>query len=96
MAHYLVAKLVIHDRDVYQTYSDRFMEVFAQYHGKMLAVDENPNILEGEWSVTRTVLIEFPTQEALNNWYESDAYQSIAKHRYAASTADVVILEGLS
>ena len=96
MTVYALATLNIHDRDRYAEYEAGFMEVFAQYAGKLLAVDEAVDALEGEWPFTRTVIIEFPSKSDLLAWYESDAYQAILAHRQAASTGNVVILDGLT
>lgn len=95
MAHYLIATITIVDRETYGRYEAGFMEIFQQYSGKVLAVDENPHLLEGEWTVTRTVLIEFPDAEQAMAWYESEDYQALARHRYAASEANIVMIKGL-
>jgi len=94
MAHYLVATINIHDRAEYAKYEADFMEVFSQFEGSILAADESPTTLEGDWTATRTVLISFPNADAAMEWYQSDAYQEIAKHRFAASTANVAMLKG--
>jgi uncharacterized protein (DUF1330 family) len=36
------------------------MEIFSKYAGRVLSVDEAPTVLEGQWSFTRTVLLDFP------------------------------------
>ncbi len=95
MTVYAIATLNIHDRDRYAAYEDNFMEIFTNYDGSLLAVDENPSTLEGVWDFTRTVLISFPDRAALDTWYQSDAYQQILAHRLAASEGNVVILQGL-
>ncbi len=94
MSHYLVAQIEIADREQYRDYEAGFVEVFAKYKGKMLAVDEQPDLLEGNWSFTRTVLIEFPSSEAALDWYRSAEYQDLAKHRFASSSANIVLIEG--
>ena len=80
MAVYLMAQIQIRDRGRYGQYEVGFMDIFRQYQGKVLSVDEAPQILEGEWPHTRTVLIEFPTREEANAWYESEEYQALARH----------------
>ena len=95
MTAYAIATLNIHDRDTYAKYEADFMSVFAQFAGKVLAVDETPETLEGEWPFTRTVIIEFPSKQDLRAWYESDGYQRILKHRLDASTGNVVVLDAL-
>lgn len=95
MTTYLIAQIDIHDRDRYAEYEAGFFEIFAQYGGKMLSVEEDTETLEGEWPFSRTVLIEFPSKEIASAWYESDEYQALAQHRFAASTANAVLIEGL-
>ena len=95
MAHYLVAQIDIKDREKYAEYEAGFIDIFASYKGKLLSVDENVSLLEGKWPATRTVLIEFPSKEEALAWYESEEYQSLAKHRFASSTSDIVIISGL-
>jgi len=96
MAVYFVAQISIHDRAEYSKYEAGFMPVFEKYKGRLLAVDEAPEVLEGTWNCTRTVLIEFPTREDALAWAGSAEYQAIAKHRWAASTGNVAMIKSLS
>tara|TARA_A100001015_G_scaffold275023_1_gene331922 strand:+ start:125 stop:523 length:399 start_codon:yes stop_codon:yes gene_type:complete len=96
MSVYLIAQINIHNRERYAQYEAGFMEIFAQYGGEMLAVDEAPTVLEGQWPHTRTVLIRFADKVSADAWYKSDAYQQLARHRWEASVADVAILQGVS
>jgi|TARA_B110000240_G_scaffold195311_1_gene244612 uncharacterized protein (DUF1330 family) len=95
MTHYLIARIDINDQEGYSKYQAGFMEIFSQYDGKMLSVDEAPKLIEGEWPVSRTVLIEFPSKESAMAWYESEAYQALAQHRFASSDGNIVLLKGL-
>lgn len=95
MSVYAVALIGIHDREEYGYYEQRFMDIFSKYEGKLLAVDEAPKVLEGEWSWTRTVMLEFPNEDKLRTWYESEAYQALAQHRLAASKANIAVVKGL-
>ena len=81
MSVYLVAQINIHDRDRYAQYEAGFMDVFAQYGGEILAVDEAPAVLEGQRSRTRTVLVRFADDAAAGSWYDSEAYRELAHHR---------------
>jgi uncharacterized protein (DUF1330 family) len=71
------------------------MAVFSRYKGKLLSVDEDAQTLEGVWPATRTVLIEFPSQDDALAWYRSDEYQELAKHRFASSDGNVVLIRGV-
>ena len=95
MSIYLIANLNIHDRDRYAQYEAGFLEIFEKYNGRILAVDEDQEILEGDYDATRTVLIEFPSHDAAKAWYESEAYQELAEHRWAASDGSTIMIQGL-
>jgi len=94
MSVYLIAQLNIQDREEYSAYEAGFMDIFARYDGKLLSVDEAPEILEGECTFTRTVLIEFPSKAAADAWYHSEAYQALAQHRFAASDGNIIMIKG--
>jgi uncharacterized protein (DUF1330 family) len=50
-------------------------------------------VVEGEWPWTRTVLLRFPSKEAFDRWYGSPEYQEIARTRWAAATANLILVE---
>jgi uncharacterized protein (DUF1330 family) len=60
----------------------------------ILAVDRKPTVIEGTWETTQTVLLEFESVQAANDWYYSDAYQAAVTLRQAAATCNGVILNG--
>lgn len=94
MPAYLIAQLTIHDRDRYSEYGAGFMDILSKYEGKLLSVDESPDVIEGAWDYTRTVLLEFSSEAAAKRWYDSAEYQKLAQHRLAASTANLVLIKG--
>ncbi len=95
MAHYLIDHIDINYREKYAKYESGFLDFFLIFYGKILSVEENEHLLEGQWPFTRTVLIEFPSQEDALDWYNSIEYQVLVQHRFAASTANIVIVSGL-
>lgn len=60
----------------------------------ILAVDTEPQVLEGNWHGHQTVMLEFDSVEAAREWYESEAYQKAAKLRQAAADCNAVIVSG--
>jgi uncharacterized protein (DUF1330 family) len=70
------------------------MDIFNAFGGKLLSVEEAPEVIEGRWAYTRTVLLEFPSEAQAHAWYGSADYQAIAKHRRSASTANLVLIRG--
>ncbi|MGW1198391.1 DUF1330 domain-containing protein [Streptomyces sp. NPDC002536] len=47
------------------------------YQGRLLAFGQ-PQRLEGTGKLTRTAILEFPSEDASRGWYESAAYQELA------------------
>ena len=94
MSAYFVALIDIHDAELYGEYLEGFDEVFAKYHGEVVAVEDQPRVLEGDWPAGRLVLIRFPTEQALRSWYESPEYQRILEYRRKASTGCVAVVTG--
>jgi len=90
---YFVAQIDIENRVEYQKYLDGYDEVFEKHKGIVLAVDDDPTILEGKWPYTRTVIIGFPDKNEAMRWYESTDYQKLVKHRHSASDANIVLIE---
>ena len=95
MSAYCVAKIEIHDPSHYAKYSEGFMEILERYKGRVLSVDENPTVLEGSWSSTRTVILEFENKKSALTWYQSVEYQRLAQSRFDSSTGDVVVIKGI-
>lgn len=94
MSTYFVARITIHDPSGYDRYLEGFDAAFAGHGGEVLAVDDAPVVMEGRWPCTRTVLIRFPDLAAARGWYDSPAYQALARLRQAAANADIVLVEG--
>lgn len=95
MIHYFIAQIKIKDSDEYQKYLDKFDDIFSRYKGEYLAIDESPVLLEGDWNYTKSVLIKFKSKQDFEDWYYSDDYQKILKHRLNASKCDTILVEGL-
>jgi len=95
MTVYAIAQLTITDRAAYNRYQSRFMEVMNRFRGHLLAADEHPKILEGQWDREKLVLMSFPDEAAFYEWANSPAYQEISKDRQAGSNAVVLLVRGI-
>ncbi|MGV0745950.1 DUF1330 domain-containing protein [Mycolicibacterium sp. XJ870] len=60
----------------------------------VVAVDQKPEVIEGTWHGTQTVVLEFESVDAAKEWYYSDAYQEAVKIRSRAADCNGVILSG--
>lgn len=99
MAVYAVIQLRIHDRERYNRYMNnfvaRFADVFGKFGGKLLAAEDEPRVLEGEWwDRNKVVLMEFPDTAAFTAWATSPEYNEIAVDRKAGAEAVVLLVKG--
>lgn len=76
------------------------MAEYAKLAGKamagatVVAVDQKPEVIEGQWHGTQTVVLEFESVDAARAWYNSDAYQAAAKVRQSAAECNGAIISG--
>ncbi|BBZ38416.1 DUF1330 domain-containing protein [Mycobacterium conspicuum] len=95
MTVYAIAQLRFTDRAAYDRYQASFMEVFARHQGTLLAADESPEVVEGQWDREKVVLMSFPDEAAFRRWAESPEYQQISRDRRAGADTVVLLAKGL-
>lgn len=61
---------------------------------KVLAAYGEQQILEGSKS-EGMVIAEFSSIESAKGWYESDAYQGVAQHRFKGAVYTGIIVQGV-
>jgi uncharacterized protein (DUF1330 family) len=93
---YAIAQLRFTDRAAYDRYQIRFMDVFRRYRGTLLAADESPQLVEGQWDRDKVVLMSFPDEAEFRLWSESPDYQEISKDRRAGADTVVLLAKGLA
>jgi uncharacterized protein (DUF1330 family) len=92
---FVIVQIAINDRDGYHQYEIAgHQEIFDEFNGKVVGLDEDVEIVEGSWPCTRTVLIEFPNKELARAWYDSDEYQAVVGLRHGSTTSNLVIVSG--
>lgn len=94
MSCYFIAQITIHDPEEYGRYLAGTDDILAKHGAKVLIVEDNPTVLEGEWPCTRTVVIRFPSEAHARRWYDSPEYRAIAQHRFRASDASAIFARG--
>lgn len=95
MPFYFIANIKLTDESGYKKYVEKSGEIFSKYNGEYLAVDNNPEVLEGNWQFSRIVIIKFETKSDFQKWYNSTEYQEILKYRLSSSRCDTILVKGL-
>lgn len=96
MTVYAIAQISIHDPATYHRYVVRFMPVLAHFGGTLLAADDRPDVIEGEWNREKVILLRFPDRAGFDAWAQSPQYQEISRDRLAATDGEVIVIRGLT
>ncbi len=72
---YVIVTETIKDPVGLEAYARAAAATLLASGGSILAVDDGPQQLEGDWHGDRTVVIEFESVEAARAWYESAEYE---------------------
>jgi len=95
MAHYGIFDVTITDLEKYKEYMMLVKPVIEAAGGRYLVRGGAHQVLEGDWHPTRLVLLEFPSAEAVQSFYQSPEYRGLKAMREACSRANLVTVEGV-
>jgi uncharacterized protein (DUF1330 family) len=79
---YIIANLVINDKDTYRIYEKGFFPLLKKYDGEFITFDNDAKHLEGEVKIEgRIIIFTFPSVETAENWFNDPNYQELAENR---------------
>lgn len=91
---YAIFTLDVHDEARLFEYIQAATPSVLAVGGNVLVAGAPERVLEGEWHGNRTAIIEFPTIEAAQRWYDCEAYQDVIGLRHQAAASNAVIIAG--
>jgi uncharacterized protein (DUF1330 family) len=89
-AAYLVGHITIKDPGQWKIYTEGVATTLKPFGAELIFRGKRATVLCGEHSYQNAVVIKFPDQSALQQWYNSKAYQDLIPTRDKA--ADVVLI----
>jgi uncharacterized protein (DUF1330 family) len=95
MSVYAIAMFSITDRLAYGRYQAQFMGVLNRHKGRLLAADEHPVVVEGNWDRDKVVMLSFPSEADFREFADSPEYQEISKDRRAGTNGFVLLVRGI-
>jgi uncharacterized protein (DUF1330 family) len=94
MSVYVIAQGKIEDRAMLDQNVAKVMPTIEAYQSRVVAFDEQPEVIEGPIAHPRTVIIEFPSISAFRAWYDSPEYQLILPLRLKSTRGTLIVAEG--
>jgi uncharacterized protein (DUF1330 family) len=95
MSAYIIARIQVTDPAKYQEYTKLTPGAIARYGGKFIVRGGKTVSLEGEPENRRLVVIEFPTLQQAQAFYDSPEYGAARQVRYGAAVAQFLAVEGV-
>lgn len=95
MTAYVIANVDVFDPERYEEYRRRVPATIAAFGGRYLARGGRVEVMEGEWSPERLVIVEFESFERAQAWLSSEEYAPLKAIRESSAHADLVITEGV-
>lgn len=94
MSAYVIVNVDTKHPEEYEHYKEMAQRTVAQYGGRYLVRGGQMNVLEGSWTPTRIVVLEFPSYEKAHEWWRSAEYAPAKALRQKLSTTDLLIVDG--
>jgi uncharacterized protein (DUF1330 family) len=89
MTAYLIGNYDITNEEGYQSYIEAVVPTMLSHGGEILVAGPGSEIIEGAPGAI-TVVLKFPSMEALQGWYDSSEYQEIIALRTENTEGSVV------
>jgi len=94
MSAYIVANVRVTDPRQYEEYK-HLSTLAMQAHGaEVLVRGGRAEVLEGDWTPSRMVVMRFPTMMQAHAFYDSPEYARARAARTGAAVMHMVLLEG--
>ncbi|NCF17319.1 MAG: DUF1330 domain-containing protein [Haliea sp.] len=95
MTAYAIVDLEVFDIEKYLRYQRAVRPLLESLGARYLARGGEFQVFEGDYQPSRLILVEFPSLEAMDDFFHSEAYQSLEPQRKACSSARILGVEGL-
>ena len=92
---YVLANVHVTNPQQYEEYK-RLSTIAMKAHGaEVCARGGQTEVVEGDWTPDRVVILKFPSLEKARAFYDSPEYQAAKKAREGAAVMRMVLVEGV-
>lgn len=95
MTAYVIVDIEVTDPVGYQEYVKLAPPTVTLYGGKYIARGGRTEILEGDWSPNRLVILQFDSIEQAKKWLNSPEYRKARALRHKYAESKMVVIEGV-
>jgi uncharacterized protein (DUF1330 family) len=95
MTAYVIVDINVIDPVRYEDYKRLAAPTVELYGGKYIARGGKTEPLEGDWSPTHLVILQFESLEQAKNWLNSTEYSQAKDLRHRTAISNMVAIEGV-
>lgn len=92
---YVIANVSVTDPTQYEEYKKWSSAAMAAHGAEVCARGGKVEVLEGDWSPERVVVLKFASLEAARHFYDSPEYGRARAARAGAAVMRMVVVEGV-
>ncbi len=96
MTAYIIVEVETTDEALMTEYRKHTPEAVARFGGKFIVRGGKTRTLEGDWTPPRVVVLEFPTYEKAEAFYDSEHYKPLLDMRLKAGKCRAILVDGYS
>lgn len=94
MAAYIIVEVEIKNPADYEQYKRLTPGTLSHFGGKFIVRGAEAEVLEGDWSPQRVVVLEFPSVEKAKEWWHSEEYAKAKHIRQQSAKTKMIVIEG--
>ncbi len=95
MTAYVIFDVEIRDMERYRNFMEQVKPALEAVAARYLVRGGSHTVYEGDWAPRRIVILEFPSVEVWERFYNGPVYQGLKGIRDECSSARLVCVEGL-
>jgi uncharacterized protein (DUF1330 family) len=94
MSVYVIVQGKVGNHGLLDQYVAKAGRTITSHQGRVVAFDEEPEVVEGRMEHPRTVIVEFPSMTAFRAWYDSPEYKEILPLRLKSTSGTLIVVKG--
>ena len=95
MSAYIIVEIEITDPVGYEEYKKQAAATVHRYGGKYIVRGGKTEVLEGDWTPKRIVILQFDSMNRAKEWLNCEEYREPRKLRHKTARTKMILVEGI-
>jgi len=95
MGAYVIVEIEVTDPVGYEEYKKRASDTVHRYGGKYIVRGGAAEVLEGDWTPKRIVVLEFESMQRAKDWLHCEEYREPRAMRHRTAKTNMILVDGV-